>query len=117
MPVGLDEIEDGEVIYVYIGPAMTMSLPPMTNAEVIFVGEEADQPKYAEIQSVVTNGETSQTVLTTTDGTEYPLTDECVIMPYLTRNLVTLDDLTMGRRVVIWTEDSGQAVKIMVFAE
>ena len=117
MPVNLDDIKDGDVIYVYIGPAMTMSLPPMTNADVIFVGEAAEQPEYAEIQSVVTNGETSQTVLTTTDGTEYPLTDECEIVPYLTRNIVTLDDLTKGHRVVIWTEDSGQAEKIMVFAE
>lgn len=34
-PLTLEDIQDGETIYAYIGPAMTMSLPPMTNAAII----------------------------------------------------------------------------------
>ena len=32
LPIELSDIKDGDTIYAYIGPAMTMSLPPMTNA-------------------------------------------------------------------------------------
>ena len=106
-PLTLEDIQDGETIYVYIGPAMTMSLPPMTNAAIIFV--EAD--------SVITDAGSSQTVLTASDGTEYILAEDCDIFPYLTRNIVTLDDLTQGKKVVVWSGDDNTATKIMVFAE
>ena len=41
-PMALADIEDGSIIYAYIGEAMTMSLPPMTNAELIFANVPAD---------------------------------------------------------------------------
>lgn len=41
-PLTLEDIQDGETIYAYIGPAMTMSLPPMTNAAIIFANIPAD---------------------------------------------------------------------------
>ena len=58
-----------------------------------------------------------QTVLTASDGTEYILAEDCDIFPYLTRNIVTLDDLTQGKKVVVWSGDDNTATKIMVFAE
>ncbi len=42
LPVAFDEIKDGDTIYAYIGPAMTMSLPPMTNAQLILTNIPAD---------------------------------------------------------------------------
>ena len=41
-PVALEDVKDGDTIYAYIGPAMTMSLPPMTNAVMIFTNLPAD---------------------------------------------------------------------------
>ena len=119
MPLTLEDIRDGETIYVYIGPAMTMSLPPMTNAVVIFAGIPADfkVPDYAEVKSVITDAESSRTVLTAADGTEYILAEDCDIFPYLTRNIVTLDDLTQGKKVVVWSGNDNTATKIMVFAD
>ena len=118
-PLTVEDIQDGETIYVYAGPAMTMSLPPMTNADVIFANIPADfkVPDYVETSSVITDAEDSQTVLTASDGTEYVLSEDCDIFPYLTRNIVTLDDLTHGKKVVIWSGNDNTATKIMVFAE
>ena len=51
------------------------------------------------------------------DGTKYTLADDCAIVPYLTRNIVTLDDLTQGRKAVVWSDGENTATRIMVFAE
>lgn len=42
LPVGLSDIHVGDTIYAYIGPAMTLSLPPQTTAEMILAGIPAD---------------------------------------------------------------------------
>ena len=114
LPIELSDIKDGDTIYAYIGPAMTMSLPPMTNATMIFANVPAD---YVTVKSVVTDAASSQSVLTAMDGTEYTLADDCGIVPYLTRNIVTLDDLTQGRKAVVWSDGENTATRIMVFAE
>lgn len=118
-PIELSDIKDGDTIYAYIGPAMTMSLPPMTNATMIFANVPADfkVPDYVTVKSVVTDAASSQSVLTAMDGTEYTLADDCGIVPYLTRNIVTLDDLTQGRKAVVWSDGENTATRIMVFAE
>lgn len=119
LPLKEEDIKDGDTIYVYIGPAMTMSLPPMTNADVIFANIPADAkvPDYIEVQSLVTDAATSKSVLTAADGTEYTVESDCNIFPYLTRNIVTLDDLTQGRKCVVWSDEDNAALQIMVFAE
>lgn len=119
LPLKEEDIKDGDTIYVYIGPAMTMSLPPMTNADVIFANIPADAkvPDYIEVQSLVTDVATSKSVLTAADGTEYTVESDCNIFPYLTRNIVTLDDLTQGRKCVVWSDEDNAALQIMVFAE
>ena len=119
LPLKEEDIKDVDTIYVYIGPAMTMSLPPMTNADVIFANIPADAkvPDYIEVQSLVTDAATSKSVLTAADGTEYTVESDCNIFPYLTRNIVTLDDLTQGRKCVVWSDEDNAALQIMVFAE
>lgn len=119
LPLKEEDIKDGDTIYVYIGPAMTMSLPPMTNADVIFANIPADAkvPDYIEVQSLVTDAATSKSVLTAADGTVYTVESDCNIFPYLTRNIVTLDDLTQGRKCVVWSDEDNAALQIMVFAE
>ena len=119
LPLKEEDIKDGDTIYVYIGPAMPMSLPPMTNADVIFANIPADAkvPDYIEVQSLVTDAATSKSVLTAADGTEYTVESDCNIFPYLTRNIVTLDDLTQGRKCVVWSDEDNAALQIMVFAE
>lgn len=118
-PYSLENLKDGDTIYVYIGQAMTMSLPPMTNAELILCNIPADfkVPDYVEVKSVVTDATTSKSVLTSEDGAKFEIAPDCSILPYLTKNIVTLDDLTQGRTCIIWSNDQNVAEKIMVFPE
>ena len=118
LPIELSDIKDGDTIYAYIGPAMTMSLPPMTNATMIFANVPADfkVPDYVTVKSVVTDAASSQSVLTAMDGTEYTLADDCGIVPYLTRNIVKLQDLTAGTSCLLWEDENGIVTKVMIFA-
>ena len=72
---------------------------------------------YVEVKSMVTDAATSKSVLTAADGAEFTLAEDCNIFPYLTRNIVTLDDLTQGKKCVVWSDDENTASKIMLFAE
>lgn len=117
-PVQLDDLEDGSTVYAYVGPAMTMSLPPITNAELILCQIPADfkVPDYVEIKSVVADAASGSAVLTTTDGVEFEISQDCQILPYLTRNIVTLSDLSEGKKCLIWSDDQNVASKIVLFA-
>lgn len=118
-PYSLENLKDGDTVYVYIGQAMTMSIPPMTNAELILCNIPADfkVPDYVEVKSVVTDATTSKSMLTAADGTQFEIGADCSILPYLTRNIVTLDDLTQGRTCMVWSNEQNVADKIMVFPE
>ncbi len=117
-PVQLEDLEDGSTVYAYVGPAMTMSLPPMTTAELIIcqIPQDAKAPEYVQIESVVADAASGISVLTTSDGTEYEIGEDCQILPYLTRNIVTLSDLSQGKKCLIWSDDNNAASKIVLFA-
>ena len=53
-PVDMTEAETGTVVYAYIGDAMAMSEPPITNGQLFFVHvtDVSAVPVYTEIESV-----------------------------------------------------------------
>lgn len=117
-PVGLDDLQKGEVIYAYIGPAMTMSLPPMTTAEMVICKVPADfrAPEYVKVKEMQEQQDGSW-VLTSVSGTDYKVPADCNILPYLTRNIVRLDDVNSGSECLIWSDENGNCQKIVLFAD
>jgi len=118
-PVPLENLEKGEAIRVYTSPAMTMSLPPITNGLMVICDVPADAgfPVYTKVKSMVRNEDGSYT-LTTADGTSYLENSSTTILPYLTRNLVREEDLVEGTPILVWPHDFGEkqfAAKIVVF--
>lgn len=118
LPVSLSELQVGEVVYANIGMAMTMSLPPQTNAKVVIcrIPEDFKAPEYIQVQSMQWNEDTSWT-LTGTNGTEYHVPADCPVSPYLTRNIVTLQDVTEARTLLVWSDEQNTAQKLLLFAE
>ena len=116
MPVSYDSLTDGQIVYAYVGPAMTMSLPPMANAEIILANIPADGnvPVYGIVSDQQVNSDGSASI-TLSDGQEIQIPADCVVTPYLTRNIVTVHDLIPGTPCLIWS-DGGTASQIMVFA-
>lgn len=116
-PVTVDDIRDGETIYAYIRPVMTMSIPPMTNASLILCNIPADfrVPAYQQSDVLTVNEDGVSGSVKTTDGTTYTIPADCEIFPYLTRNIVRIQDLTEGRTFLVWADDQNRASRIMVF--
>ncbi len=117
-PVELSEIKKGEVIYAYIGPAMTMSLPPQTFAHAVIcqIPQDAAAAQYVTVKDIEQQSDESY-ILTAADGARYQVPADCQILPYLTRNLVTLSDVHSGSRCLIWSNDGETLDKIVLFAD
>lgn len=125
LPKSIKDIRENEMLYAYISPVMTMSLPPITNPELILTSIPADfaVPSYEEIDRVEQGEEGSVVVHTNNDKT-YTVTDDTVLFPYLTRNIVTKHSLNPGTKLLVWQQpaiDTGDqeaaptSTKMMVF--
>ncbi|MDY3280917.1 stalk domain-containing protein [Dysosmobacter sp.] len=120
------ELRDGETIYAWVGPAMTMSLPPQAAAELILANIPADfgVPQYYQIARVEPRAviaiyptpPMTHADLVTTGGEALTVTKDAVLFPYRTRQMVTLESLRPGSRILVWTDDEGAVTKVMVFA-
>lgn len=126
-PVAEESLAEGEVVYAYISQAMALSLPPQSHASLILCQIPADfgAPLF-ETAFRLTALDASSFLLTTVRGNEYIIDGSTVLLPYLTRNMVTAADLTAGRTFLVWTNGiTGQsqsgtaqmrAAKIVMFA-
>lgn len=120
------ELRDGETVYAWIGPAVTMSLPPQATAEVVVANIPADYaaPWYCEIAKVqprVTAAiypapPLTHVDLVTTGGEELRVTAEARLMPWLTRQMVTLDALVPGSRLLVGKDAAGVVTQVLLFA-
>ena len=130
-PVALSEIDIAQPVYVWTAQAMTMSIPPQTAAQILIVNvpQDASAPMYVVAQQVDAK-EDGSIVITDQDGVTWRADADTEVTPYLTRNIVTLEDIHEGTRLVVSqgsdTSTSGSpeageadayAAKLLVFAE
>lgn len=114
-PAALDEIRTGS-FEAYLGPAMTMSLPPQANPYMVIVNipEDTQAPQYitAAEEPVKDNG-----ILTVraSDGSFWQIPEDAEIIPFLTKNIVTPDDITKGSKCLIWQNAEGTVEKVVLF--
>lgn len=97
----LSDIQQGETLYAYVSPAMTRSLPPMSNALLIFceIEDELAVPTYATITDISVDE----------DGTTRISTDQqLILIPGDNTSILTLDgeaqlsvsDLAVGDQIL-----------------
>ena len=118
LPVSLTDISEGEIIYAYLGPAMTLSLPPITTPSMVICKIPADfrVPEYVKV-SEMEKQEDGSYLLTGTNKTEYSVPADCVILPFLTRNMVRLEHVAEGNYCLVWMGNEAQVSKIVLFAD
>lgn len=126
LPLDLKTVKEGDTLYAWAGPAMTMSLPPQVSAQVIVGNIPADfkVPEFCEIAQHVwrfapedkrnpvfplTGGGAAHS-----GGGQLEVTDKTVYTPWLTRQIVGIDDLVPGTRVLVWKDENGAAEKIQL---
>ena len=117
LPLEADKIKDGDTLYIWVGPAMTMSLPPQTTAVVVVgnVPAGGKAPQYAEI--------TAPAIFPAPGGTERRLPiaggdltvlEAAEVTPFRTKNIVTLDDLVPGAQLLAWSGEDGKINRVLL---
>lgn len=116
LPLEAEELKDGDLVYAWIGGAVALSLPPQASALLVVGNIPADYqvPLYYEVTASAITRE--QAVLTVAGG-EKPVTvpASAVLTPYLTKNVVSLQDLIPGARILVWSDSKGAVTKVLVF--
>lgn len=124
LPMEISKIKDGDTVYAWVGPAMTMSLPPQASAAVVVANIPADgaAPQYYEITGL------DQTVtiaiypppprtavrLPVAGGEVLTIPVSAQVSPWLAKNIVTLDDLTPGSRILAWRGADGAVSRVLL---
>ncbi len=105
-PVSVKDVKKEQGIYAYVGQAMTLSLPPMTNARVIIVNipEDAKAPNYVKVKSIKKNDDGTIIIISTDERYKAIFNNNTNIFPYKTRNIVTVDDIKVGSNLLLWEE-------------
>ncbi len=116
-PVDLEQVEPG-YFEAYLGPVMSASLPPQNTPEMVIVNvpEGAAAPRYITADGAVEEKD-GISVLKAVEGTEYPITADAQVLPYLTKNIVGLNDIEEGSRCLVWMNEEGSVEKLVLFAE
>lgn len=118
-PVAGEEIKTGKFeAYLEVLAPMTMSLPPQTTPYMVIVNipEDAKAAQLVEAAGEVQDEE-NEKILEAADGTQYKLAKEVEILPYLTRNIVRLEDIVEGSKCLVWLNSEELVEKIVLFAE
>ena len=124
------ELKDGEIIYAWVGPAMTLSLPPQAAAEVVVanIPEDFGAPQYYQVarinqmESVERDGPLAAVEVAVTSGLgldigepDLRITGQTERRPWKTRQIVQLEDLQPGSQFLAWTDSDGQVTRVLLF--
>ena len=115
LPVEVQDVKAGSSFEAYLGDAMTMSLPPQNTPDIVFVNipEDIAMPAYAVAAEDPTEMNGVWT-LEATDGTVYEVTENAQVVPYLTKNIVKMQDVQKGTACAIWYDEQNQVQKVMI---
>ncbi len=116
LPLDLKSVKEGDALYAWAGPAITLSLPPQMAAEIIVGNIPAGfrAPEYCEIAGRASAGGNGFRFPLSGGGT-LEVTDKTAYTPWLTRQIVRMEDLTPGTRALVWKNAEGAAEKVLVF--
>ncbi len=104
-PASLTDCAKGANVRIYHNVAATFSLPPQSFARVIVIaGEETSVlPIYA-VVSKVTENEDGYTIETEDGNFIFNVAKDVTVLPYRTRNIVTMSDVKEGSAILAWSE-------------
>lgn len=119
LPMDLKSVKEGDTLYAWANPVMALSLPPQVGALVIVGNIPADfrAPEFYEIAGRAVfpaPGDEGNAKFPLTGGGELEVTDKTVYTPWLTRQMIRMEDLNPGDRVLVWKDKNGAAEKVQL---
>lgn len=115
LPVDLANIPVGS-FEAYLSDVMTMSLPPQCTPTMVLVNVKENAPKYviSTVNLSEINNDNTSMELKGVDGSSYTIEKDVDIVPYLTKNIVKLEDIVDGTECLVWQDDNGMVTKVMI---
>ena len=115
IPLNLSDVEKGSFV-AYLGPAMTMSLPPQCTPYVVIanIPEDGDAPLYAVIAEEPTLEDNSYRTVKATDGETYVIPDNAYVKPFRARNILSVEDIHAGTRCLLWLDEQDEAFRVVI---
>ncbi len=98
-------IKKGDKITVYASARSTFSIPPQSSAYVILANIQEKSPaKLIKVQDIERRDDGSLRI--TDDDNRYivTITKDTVLLPYRTRQFVTMDSIEKGDNILFWSE-------------
>jgi len=102
LPLALTN-RNGDRIIAYYGPVMTFSEPPQSNAVLILgnIQEGTIPPQFGQVEAIEVSDD--QVVVTIRGGSLLvTIRRDSRIEPFRTRNIVTVDNINVGSRLLMW---------------
>lgn len=124
LPMDMSKVKDGDTLYAWVGNAMTMSLPPQTSA-LIVVGNIPADYKVPEFYKVIGTDQTvmpaiypaperTEVNLPVAGGETLTIPVSAQFTPWLTRQMVTVDNLVPGSQILVWKDKDGKVEKVLL---
>lgn len=116
LPLSAAGILPGDTVYAWVGPAMTLSLPPQATAQVVVTNIPADfgAPQYYEV--LLAKQVEGGVAVTATNGTAFTVPESTDLSPWRTRQIVTIQDIVPGSGLLVWRDDEDAVEKAVLFA-
>ena len=124
LPMDMTKVKDGDTLYAWVGNAMTMSLPPQTSALIVVGNIPADYrvPEFYKITgtdktvmaAIYPPPERTEVNLPVAGGETLTVPVSAQFTPWLTRQIVTVDDLVPGSQILTWKDRDGKVEKVLV---
>ena len=100
----LSALKAGESVYVYHDEAVTMSLPAQTTAYAVLTNltDKHAPASLLTAEAVQKNDDGSVTVTCQSGALHLTIAKDASVQPFMTRNIVTVDDIHVGTRFLAW---------------
>lgn len=118
LPLDLKTVKEGSTLYAWVGPAMTMSLPPQTFAKAVVgnIPADAAAPEYHELSSAGwIDPEGGEEIVFATESGDLAVPLDAEVSPWLTRQIIRLEGIRPGSQILAWRDAEGVVTKVLVF--
>lgn len=101
----LASIKKGDKIAVYASPISTFSIPPQSSAYVVLTNIKEKSPaKLVKVQDVIQTEDGSIKISDTDNQYIVSVTQDTSLLPYRTRQFVTMDSIQKEDYILFWSE-------------
>lgn len=105
VPENSASIKKGDKIVVYASPISTFSIPPQSSAYVILTNIQKKAPaKLMKVQDITKSEDGSLKITDADNQYVATITKDTVLLPYRTRQFVTMDSIQKEDYILVWSE-------------